>query len=47
MAYSKRKSVMIHELSKMFGVEDTALNLQISVESVKRAIRYARKVCLK
>ena len=37
MAYSKRKAIM-------FGIEDTALNLNISVESVKRAIRYARKV---
>lgn len=43
MAYSKRKAIMICELTKMFGIEDTALNLNISVESVKRAIRYARK----
>jgi len=44
MAYSSRKAIMICELTKMFGIEDTALNLNISVESVKRAIRYARKV---
>ena len=43
MPYSKRKSIMIMELVKMYGEKDVATGLEISIESVKRAIRYARK----
>lgn len=47
MAYSKRKAVMFDELCKKFDIEEVAEAFEISVESVKRAIRYGRKVCLK
>ena len=47
MPYSKRKSIMIMELVKMYGEKDVTAGLEISIESVKRAIRYARNVCLK
>lgn len=46
MAYSKRKAVMIEQLVKLYDLETVAEGLEITVESVKRAIRYARKVCL-
>ena len=44
MPYSKRKSVMIMELVKMYGEKDVAAGLEISIDSVKRAIRYAKRV---
>jgi hypothetical protein len=47
MAYSKRKAIMIEQLVKMFGEDDVAFSFDIKRESVKRAVRYARKVCLK
>jgi hypothetical protein len=47
MAYSKRKAIMIEQLVKMFGEDDVAFSLSIKKDSIKRAIRYARKVCLK
>lgn len=46
MAYSKRKAVMIEQLVKLYDIETVAFTLEITVESVKRAMRYARKVCL-
>jgi len=46
MAYSKRKAVMIEQLVNLYDIETVAEGLEITVESVKRAIRYARKVCL-
>lgn len=47
MAYSKRKAIMIEQLVKMFGIDDISFNLGIKKDSIKRAIRYARNVCLK
>jgi len=47
MAYSKRKSIMIHQLVELFGEDDVSFSLGIKIDSIKRAIRYARKVCLK
>ncbi len=47
MAYSKRKAIMIQQLVEMFGEDEVAFSLEIKKESIKRAIRYARKVCLK
>jgi hypothetical protein len=47
MAYSKRKAVMIEQLVRLYDLETVADGLSITVESVKRAIRYARNVCLK
>lgn len=46
MAYSKRKAVMIEQLVKLYDLEAVADRLGITIESVKRAIRYAKKVCL-
>lgn len=37
---------MIEQLVKMFGIDDISFNLSIKKESIKRAIRYARKVSL-
>ena len=47
MAYSKRKAIMIEQLVKLYDLESVACKLGISIESVKRAMRYARKVCLR
>ena len=47
MAYSKRKSIMIEQMASMFDISYVAFALDIKIESVKRAIRYARKVCLR
>ncbi len=47
MAYSKRKAIMIEQMVSMFDISYVAFALDIKTESVKRAIRYARKVCLK
>ena len=47
MAYSKRKAIMIEQLVKLYDIESVASGLGISIESVKRAMRYARKVCLR
>ncbi len=46
MPYSKRKSVMIEQLVKLYDLETVAHGLEITVDSVKRALRYAKKVCL-
>ena len=47
MAYSKRKSIMIEQLVQLYDLDTVADGLGITVESVKRAIRYASKVsCL-
>lgn len=47
MAYSKRKAIMIEQLVQLYDLDTVADGLGITVESVKRAIRYARKVWLK
>ena len=47
MAYSKRKAIMIEQMVTMFDISYVAFALDIKIDSVKRAIRYARKVCLK
>jgi hypothetical protein len=47
MAYSKRKAIMIQQLVEMFGEDEVSFSLGIKIDSIKRAIRYARKVCLK
>tara|TARA_R110002072_G_scaffold278662_1_gene440498 strand:- start:258 stop:500 length:243 start_codon:yes stop_codon:yes gene_type:complete len=44
MAYSKRKSIMIEQLVQLYDLDTVADGLGITVESVKRAIRYASKV---
>ena len=44
MAYSKRKAIMIQQLVKMFGEDEVAFSLGIKVDSIKRAIRYAKRV---
>lgn len=44
MPYSKRKSIMIEQLVKLYDLETVADGLEITVDSVKRAIRYARRV---
>lgn len=43
MAYSKRKAIMIHELSKLYNIELVSSILEIKKSSVKRAIRYSKK----
>jgi hypothetical protein len=47
MAYSKRKAIMIEQMVSMFDISYVAFALDIKIESVKRAMRYARKVCLR
>ena len=47
MAYSKRKAIMIEQMVTMFDISYVAFALDIKIDSVKRAMRYARKVCLK
>ena len=47
MAYSKRKAIMIEQMVSIFDISYVAFALDIKIDSVKRAIRYARKVCLK
>ena len=44
MAYSKRKSIMIEQLVQLYDLDTVADGLGITVESVKRAIRYAKRV---
>tara|TARA_R100001510_G_C7588028_1_gene158679 strand:- start:570 stop:713 length:144 start_codon:yes stop_codon:yes gene_type:complete len=47
MPYSKRKAIMIEQMAKIMDIRLVAVLLEINIESVKRAIRYARKICLK
>jgi len=47
MAYSKRKSIMIEQLVQLYGFDVVSEKLDITIESIKRAMRYARNVCLK